>query len=265
MGEQLLDRAVLLDQLRGGLLPHAGHARDVVGRVALQRDVLQVLGRRHAEPLLDPRLVVQDDVGDPSAVEHHLDPGTDELEEVAVRRHDHGVHPLLGGADGEGPDGVVGLVVDDAHHRHPKRVEHLVDQPELRREVGGGFGSTRLVLRVLLQADRGPPEVERHREVVGALVAHQLDQHGGEPVDGVRDLARARRERRREREVGPVREGVTVQQEDPFAAVVPVGGRHGADCSPPRRRALPIVLGGGRARSGVIRYRTRLTRIRPIR
>ena len=91
--EQLLYRAVLLDELRRGLLPHARDARDVVGRVALERHVLEVLRRRNAEPLLDGRLVVQDDVGDPAPVEHHVDPGTDELEEVAVRGHDHGVDP----------------------------------------------------------------------------------------------------------------------------------------------------------------------------
>ena len=75
MGEQFLDRAVLLDQLRRGLLADAGDPRDVVGRVALQRHVLQVLRRRYAEPFLHARLVVQDDVGYPAAVEHHADPG----------------------------------------------------------------------------------------------------------------------------------------------------------------------------------------------
>ena len=90
--EQRLDRAVLLDQLRGGLLPHPRDTGDVVGGVALQRHVLEVLRRRHAEALLHAGLVVQDDVGDPATVEHHLDPRANELEEVAVRRHDHRVH-----------------------------------------------------------------------------------------------------------------------------------------------------------------------------
>ena len=118
-----------------------------------------------------------------------------------------------------------------------KRVEHLVDQPELRREVGGGLGTAGLVVRVLLQPNGRPAQVERHRQEVGTLVAEQLDQHRREAVDGVRDLPGARRERRRKCEVRPVRERVPVQQEDPFAAVVRGGGRHAADCSRRRRRS----------------------------
>ena len=259
--EQRLDRAVLLDQLRGGLLPHPGNTGDVVRRVALQRHVLEVLRRRHAEPLLHPGLVVQDDVGDPAAVEHHLDARAHELEEVTVRRHDHRVHTLLGGTHGEGADGVVRLVVDDPHHGNAKRVEHLVDQPELRREVRGCLGTTGLVVRVLLQPNGRPAQVERHREEVGALVAEQLDQHRREAVDGVRDLPGAGGQCRRECEVRAVRERVPVQQEDPFAAVVRGGGRHAADSSRHRRRHCP-----GRIRAEpMIRYRTRLTRIRSIR
>ena len=165
------------------------------------------------------------------------------------------------GPHGERADRVVGLVVDDPDHRDVQRVEHLVDQPELRREVGGRLGPARLVVGVLLQPDGRPAEVEGHREVVGMLVAQQLDQHGREPVDRVRDLPGARGERRREREERAVRERVPVEQEDPFASVVPGGGRHAADSSRRRRRPRP-----GSDRAGqMIRYRTRLTRIRPIR
>jgi hypothetical protein len=43
VGEEVLDRPPLLDEFGRGLLPHARHARDVVRRVALEGDVIQVL------------------------------------------------------------------------------------------------------------------------------------------------------------------------------------------------------------------------------
>ena len=95
--EELLDGAELLDELGGRLLPHPGHAGDVVGRVPLEGHVLEVLRRRDAVPLLDGRLVHEVDVGDPAPVEQDAGcAGPDELEEVTVGGDDRRVDPLLG-------------------------------------------------------------------------------------------------------------------------------------------------------------------------
>ena len=93
VGQEVLDRPVLLDQLGGGLLADARDARDVVRGVALERHVLEVPGRRQAVAILDPRLVDPGDVGDPAAVEEHLDPRPDELEEVPVGGDDRRLDP----------------------------------------------------------------------------------------------------------------------------------------------------------------------------
>ena len=93
-------------------------------------------------------------------------------------------------------------------------VEHLLDQSELRTEVGGGLGPPGLVVGVHLEPHGGGAHVERHREQVGVLVAEELDQHRGEAVDRVRDGPRAGRQRLRQGEERPVREAVTVQQEE---------------------------------------------------
>ena len=126
--EQLLDGAELLDELGRGLVPHARHAGDVVGRVALQGHVLEVLRRRDAEPLLDRRLVHEGDVGDPAAVEQDPDAGTDELEEVPVGRDDRRLDPSLGRLDGERADRVVGLVIGHQEHPDPQGFHDLLDQ-----------------------------------------------------------------------------------------------------------------------------------------
>ena len=115
--EQLLDGAEVLDELGRGLIPHARHTGDVVGRVALQGHVLEVLRRRDPEPIRDRRLVHERDVRDAPAVEQHADAGTDELEEVPVRRDDRLLDPALRRLDGERADRVVGLVI--LHPEHP--------------------------------------------------------------------------------------------------------------------------------------------------
>ena len=63
-------------------------------------------------------------------------PGAHELEEVAVGRDDRGVDPLPLRLQRERADRIVGLVaVGDAQHRDAQGLEHLFDQPQLRREV----------------------------------------------------------------------------------------------------------------------------------
>ena len=59
------------DELRGRLLPHAGDARDVVRRVTLERLVVDHLVGPQAEPLVDPRDVVDDGVLDAGAPPQH--------------------------------------------------------------------------------------------------------------------------------------------------------------------------------------------------
>ena len=231
VGKQLLDAAELLHQPGGGFLPHAGHARDVVGGVALQRHVVEVALRREPEPLGHCRDVVGRDVGDPAPVEHHRDPGTNELEEVTIGRDDHGVDPLVERAQREGGDRVVGLVAFDLHDGDGQGLEHLVDQPELLLELVRRLRPAGLVVGVLSQPHRRAPLVEVHCQVVGALLSEELDEHRREPVDGVRDLAAAGGEGRREREEGPVRQAVSVQEEDPLRRLgvrrrAAIGGHH---------------------------------------
>ncbi len=50
---QLFHRAVFFQQLDGGLVADAGHARDVVGRIARKTEVVDDLFRRHAHQVFD--------------------------------------------------------------------------------------------------------------------------------------------------------------------------------------------------------------------
>ena len=138
----------------------------------------------------------------------------DELERVAVAGDDHDVDAVGRGARRERRDHVVGL---DARHLQLadlERLEHLVDQRQLRREQIGGLLATGLVLGVELVAVRAAAgRVERDRDVIGLLVGDDLGEHRREAVDRVRDGSRLRGEVGREREERPVRQRMAVEQE----------------------------------------------------
>ena len=89
-----------------------------------------------------------------------------------------------------------------------------MDQRQLRREQVGRLLAARLVVGVELVAVRAPAgRVERDRDVVGLLVGEHLGEHRREAVDRVGDRARLGREVGRQREEGPVRERVAVEQQ----------------------------------------------------
>ncbi len=162
--EDAVEAAVLVDQLGGGLLPHPGHAGQVVAVVAAQRGVLHVQRRRHPGSFLDAGLVVERVVADAALVVEHLDVGVaHELVAVAVAGDDDhlvaGVDELVGGRG----DQVVGLPAGQVDRCDADGVEHLADEPHLlAQDVGGGF-SLRLVQRFGLVAECGLGTVEGHQ------------------------------------------------------------------------------------------------------
>ena len=150
MLEDLLERAVGLDELGGRLLADAGDAVDVVGGVTPQRRIVQVALGAEAVPLAHGRLVVGDGVRDAPAVHHHPDLRPDHLEEVTVGGDDHRRGPLGGELGTQHVDDVVGLHVVHLEHRNLQHLEDLADEPHLLAElVRGG-----LALGLVLGADR---------------------------------------------------------------------------------------------------------------
>ncbi len=210
-----LEVSVRGDELRRGLLADAGNAGEVVARVTPERGVVGILrGGDAPGPLDDACLVVEHVIGDAAAVVEHLDVGvTNQLVRVAVAGDDHGVDPLAGGLLGEGGDDVVGLDPLDLEHRDLEGVEDLVNQRHLGREDVRRLLTAGLVVGVHVVPERRRPGVEGDGDVVGLLVAEHLDEHRREPVDGVRDRPRPRREVGRQGVEGPERKRVAVEEE----------------------------------------------------
>ncbi len=89
-----LQRIVLLEQLHGGLLAHAPHARDVVRFIAHQRLEVHQLGRRQPVPLLHPVQVVDHRVREAPAGGEDAGVLVHQLQQVHVAGDDERLHAL---------------------------------------------------------------------------------------------------------------------------------------------------------------------------
>ena len=215
---QGVQRAPRRDQLRGGLLADPGDAGDVVGRIALERLVVEHLLGPQAPPLLDLREVVGHGVRDAATQrDHQLRVLADELQHVEVAGEDRGVETEALGLPDERGDGVVGLeplllVLGDVQGAHD--LLHLGD---LLAHVVGHARPGRLVLRVAVVPERAGRQVERDRHPVGLHVLDRPQHDVREPEHGGHELALGRRQGLLdEREVATVDEPVAVEQQEAF-------------------------------------------------
>ncbi len=221
-GDQLGERAELLDPLGGGLLAHARDVGEVVAGVAAQGGEVGILLGGQAVLLDDGGGVETRHVADAAARHQQRDAVVHELEGVAVAGDDQHVHLLPGGPVGERGDQVVGLEAREREVGHAERVEHLEDQADLAAEVLRGLLAVGFVLLVRLVAEGGLRPVEADDHVTRPLIAKDVDQHRGEAVHRLGVLAVGRGEVRvLQRVERAVRERVPVQEKQAVAC----GGR----------------------------------------
>ena len=224
--------------------PMPGHARDVVGGVALEPDEVGHEPRRDAVAGLDALGRVDVHVGHAARREQHADVLGDELEGVAVVRDHAGGDPLLVRAQAERADHVVGLVALELDVAVPERLDQraqvrLLLLEQRRRRLARG-----LVAREALQTVHGP-RVPGHDHALRVVVGEQAHEHVGEAEQRVRREAVGRRELLGQRVVGPVGERVAVDQEQPRGA---------------RGAVVEIELGGLRDHLGIVSERRRAPR-----
>jgi len=224
-----LDGPVVGDELRGGLLADPGHTRDVVGRVALERLVVDHLIGPEAKALHYFLFVVDNGVLEPLARGHELHVTGDELQGVEVAGEDDRVEAGRLGLPREGADDVVGLEPGKRVHRHAELLKELLAALELRAEIVRHRLAGGLVGGVALLAKCRDREVKAGRDVLRRVLLDDLQEDGREAERGVHELALGRRERR-DREVAAVDEAVGVRQEKTLGHVLSIAGA----------RSLPI-------------------------
>ena len=214
--EHRLERAVLGDQLAGGLVTDPRDAGDVVGGVALEADEIGHLVGPDAVAGLDARGRVDVDVGDAARRHHQRHVLGAELEGVPVGRDDAGLDPGLVGAGGERRDDVVRL---PALELEVAVAERLDDRPEVRELLAQErrhLAAALLVDDVRRLGDRRPvhrPCVPGHGHAAGPVVGEELEEHVGEAEQCVRRLPVRRLQLLGQREERPVGEVVAVDEE----------------------------------------------------
>jgi len=165
----------------GGRGADAGHAGDIVHRVAHQGLQLDQLARRNA-PFLHH-------LGRPDRLllhrVQHGDAGPDELHQVLVRGDDRGAVPHGLGGQRIGGDQIVRFPVGQLDGGDAEGGGGIAHQGELRAQFLGRLRALGLVALVQAVAERVPAGVEYHGKVIFGMVFQQPDEHVGEAEHGV--------------------------------------------------------------------------------
>ena len=182
IGRDRFDAGEARQHRRRRLRAPAGEAREAVRAVADERQVVGDGRRRHAE-LRDHAVLVADNAG--AAVELHDLTAHDALRQVFVRRADQHLRGVAGRDGRRRGERVVRLVLDHRPDGDAERRERLLEDRELRAQLGVDAGAG-LVAGPEAVAERLHDVVGRDAEVRGAAAEHR--QHRREDAAHRRHL-----------------------------------------------------------------------------
>ena len=186
IGEQVVERAVLGDELRGGFRTDPRHTGHVVHGVAHERehvDHLRGLDAFALEEFLDRKQLIGVNVKEMNVI-------VEELREVLVFRHDAdgelGGFPLHSLHDGS--NHVIRFHACDAQHRHVHLFENGNASLHLRVEILRRRSTIRLVLGIELGTERFAisAHIDDDGDVVRRVFPKQLEHHAHEPEREIR-------------------------------------------------------------------------------
>ena len=209
-----LEVAVGLQQLGRRLVADAGHARDVVRRVALEAEEVDELVGAHAVALLHLGGPVDGHVGDALLRGDDARLVGGQLVGVLIAGDEQRLVAQRLVARGDGAQHVVALPALDAHHGHVHGFKQLLDDGKLHFEIVVHGRALRLVLFKRLHAKCRPSRIESADERVGVRHVDELEQHGKKAEHGVRRPAVGGVHGLRHGMIGTVHERVAVDDGD---------------------------------------------------
>ena len=176
MGINIFQRPVGNHQLRGRLLPHLRHARNVVRRIPHQRfqvdklDRIDLICRLHILRVVILHLrsaALGLGNADANVIRRHL-------QKIPVTRHESDLHPLPLRALRKGSQNVVRLQARLLHHADPHGKKQFLHHRHLFPQFRGHRFSRTLVLLVDLVPEGGRMDVKSHRQVVRLFLLQNL-------------------------------------------------------------------------------------------
>ena len=169
VGNDSVERAILLQPLDGGLRAALRNPRHAIDRVADQRQIIDDAVRRDAELVNHPGFVEQ-------LVAHRVDPADsrrDELGQVLVARRNQRIDAVDRGVGGQRADHVVGLDAVDHQQRPAGGLDGGMDGRDLADQILGHGRAVGLVFGVPVVTEGLAPGVEDDGLVVRLVVALQ--------------------------------------------------------------------------------------------
>jgi hypothetical protein len=207
VGEQGLEVAVLLQEQRGRLLTDAGHAGNVVRRVAGKPENVDHPFGWDAEALDDrvpaDRLVL-------AVVQTNQ--LANELHHVLVGRDDDTGPPCLGPARRERADDVVCLEAGDLEGGNPEGGRRLPTKTELWFQIVRGLPPIGLVGVIQRGSERTALRVENDRDMRRVVLFEERHEKAHETENGVGRRAVGRRHGRPKSVVGAENEARAIDQ-----------------------------------------------------
>ena len=209
-----VDATIVLQKLRGGFIANAGHAGNVVGRIALQAQEVGELRRRHAIALLNLGRAVNRDIGDALFRGNHVRAIGHELVDVFIAAHKQGFVSQLFVAGRHRAQHVVAFPTLHANNGHVHRFEQMLDNGELRLELGVHRRALGFVLLERLHAECRTSSIERAYHSIGTCHFVEFQEHGQKAERGIRGRAIGRVHRGRHRVVCAMHERIAVDYGD---------------------------------------------------
>jgi hypothetical protein len=174
--------AELYEEVPRGLRADRRHARDVVRRVAREREPVANQSRRHAEPLQDFRR--SEDLVSHRVPHQHV--VSDELHQVLVGADDHDAERTLSRLRHGGGDEIVGFEAVLLEHGDRERIDELTASRHLLRQIGWWRWAMSFVLGVDLFSECRRAGIHCDREHRGAALAHEPLEHVHRSEHGLR-------------------------------------------------------------------------------
>ena len=184
MRDQVFERAVLLQPLRGGLRPDAGNAGDVIDGIADECLIIDDLLGGDA-PIADQPLAVHRFVFAQVQNRHAV---ADQLTAIFVAGAKVNFVTAFGGVGGHGRHHIVGFVTGLHEDRHAQRFEHLMDQRFLCDQFFWGRRAVGFILRVDRFAEGRVFVVEHGEEVIGPMIV-EIHDRATDAEHGIRRAA----------------------------------------------------------------------------
>ena len=185
MGEDALQRTVLLQQLYRRLIPHPGNAGNVVAGVPCHALPVRYLLRGKAVFLIQGSRCEADGFGNAFPCEHQLRFAVHKLQSIPVACQQKRLHIRLFPHKGQGTQQVIRFPARKGIPLDAHVGQQLADGTQLLNHFRGCRSTARLVVCIGHMAESGGMLVKADCQIVHVFLFDNLQQHIQEAINGI--------------------------------------------------------------------------------